>query len=163
MHPFFSVTLLVSTVIICLHGKNHKWRNVHHWWDQRKFNYALTLECASGAPAGVTALNFSNKKLTRIKLETTLSHLQFIVQMQCIFSLKFLLIPPRWRTWFSFTPPPSTQPAPLWTKQKQTINFPAHFLEFSWYPKSIFVLYLNNRLGNYPRLANFWSFEDTGS
>ena len=56
------------------------------------------IRVCSGAPAGVTAHNFSNKKLTRIKLETTLSHQQFIVQMQCIFSLKFLLIPPRWRT-----------------------------------------------------------------
>ena len=43
----------------------------------------------------------------------------------------------------------STAPPPAcltlyWTETNY--KFPAHFLEFSWYQKSIFVLYLNNRL-----------------
>lgn len=127
---FFCVTFQVSTVIICLREKNNKWENAAHL-QQIKGN-SITVRGRVrpvSAPWSLTSLSRS--------LNRSVSPRDHRLNIAAIIHV--------WRDLMTVsTAPPPACLTLYWTETNY--KFPAHFLEFSWYQKSIFVLYLNNRL-----------------
>ena len=125
----------MSTVRFCLREKNNKWENAAHL-QQIKGNSitARDRQRVDTGPgeAGVWSLTSLSRSLAR---SVSPRHLR----------PNIVAIIHVWRDLMTVsTAPPPACLTLYWTETNY--KFPAHFLEFSWYQKSIFVLYLNNRL-----------------
>lgn len=128
----------MSTVIICLREKNNKWENAAHLQqikgnsitacDRQRVDTGGRVRPVS-APSSLTSLSRS--------LARSVSPRGLRPNIVAIIHV--------WRDLMTVsTAPPPACLTLYWTETNY--KFPAHFLEFSWYQKSIFVLYLNNRL-----------------